>query len=135
PVRVEAGGSASVTFDPVTVAERNMRTTVRLPDDALARDNAFHFVLTPEDPIGLIIAERSGAPRDASLYLARALAVGDAPRFDVRMETADALSDEDLSDASVVVLNDAPVAESTAARLQRFVERGGGLFVVLGRRG
>ena len=134
-VNVEANGSASLTFDPVTVAERNMRATVRLAGDALERDNAFHFVLTPEDPIRLIIAERSGAPRDASLYLSRALAVGESPRFDARIAQADALTADELSNASVVVLNDAPVAQSTAERLGRFVERGGGLFVVLGRRG
>jgi hypothetical protein len=34
-----------------------------------------------------------------------------------------------------VILNDAPVAQTTAERLQRFVERGGGLFVALGERG
>src|SRR6185436_1974753 len=39
PASVGAGGSTSVTFAPFTVASRNMRGTVRLPDDALKRDN------------------------------------------------------------------------------------------------
>ena len=134
-VNVDADGSASVTFEPVTVTERNMKTTVRLAPDALARDNTFHFVLTPEDPIRVIIGERPGASRDTSLYLSRALAVGDSPRFQATTAQADAISTDDLTGASVVLLNDAPVAQSTADRLQRFVERGGGLFVVLGERG
>ena len=132
---VEAGGGASVTFEPITVAERNMKATVRLADDSLARDNAFHFVLTPEDAIRVIIAERPGASRDSSLYLSRALAVGDSPRFEATTAVADTLSADMLAKASVVILNDAPVAQSTAERLQRFVERGGGLFVALGERG
>ena len=58
-----ANGSASVTFEPVTVAEKNIRATVKLADDKLMRDNAFHFVLSPEPPVRIIIAERrrSGA--------------------------------------------------------------------------
>jgi len=134
-VSVEAHGSASVTFEPVTVTERNMKATVRLAEDALARDNAFHFVLTPEDPIRVIIGERPGAPRDTSLYLSGALAVGDSPRFQATIALADTISTDDLTRTSVVMLNEAPVAQSTADRLHRFVERGGGLFVALGERG
>jgi hypothetical protein len=133
-VSVAANGSASVTFDPVTVAERNIRGTIRLADDALARDNQFHFVVSPEDPVRVIIAERAGAQRDTSLYMVRALAVGESPRIEARIRQADSISHEDLSTAAVVILNDAPVAQNTAERLQRFVERGGGLFLAVGER-
>ena len=105
-VNVEPGGSASATFEPVTVAERNVRASVRLPKDALERDNVFNFVVSPDEPVRVILAERSGAPRDGSLYLARALAVGESPRFEVTSRNADSLSAEDLTRASVVVLND-----------------------------
>lgn len=132
---VEPHGSASVSFDPVTVVERNMRATVRLADDALARDNVFHFVLTPENPIRVLIAERPGAPRETSLYLSRALGVGESPRFETSIAQAETVTSEALSGASVVIVNDAPVPGSVAERLQRFVERGGGLFVALGERG
>jgi uncharacterized membrane protein len=133
-VNVEPGGSASTTFEPVTVAEKNLRASVRLPNDALERDNVFHFVVSPDEPVRVILAERPGAPRDGSLYLSRALAVGEAPRFEVTARTADAVSTEDLTRASVVVLNDVPVASALAERLARFVEGGGGLFVIAGER-
>ena len=129
-----ADGSASVTFEPVTVAAKNIRATVKLADDKLLRDNAFHFVLSPEPPIRIIIAERGAAARDTSLYLARALAVGEAPRFETSTRSADAIAVDDLNAASVVVLNDVTVGQATGERLQRFVERGGGLLVVLGER-
>jgi uncharacterized membrane protein len=129
-----AHGSTSVTFEPVTVAEKNIRATVKLADDKLMRDNTFHFVLSPEPPVRIIIAERGGAARDTSLYLARALAVGEAPRFETSTRAADAMTVDDLNAASVIVLNDVTVTQATGERLQRFVERGGGLLVILGER-
>ena len=134
-VNLEPHGSASVSFEPLTVADRNVRATVRLGNDSLVRDNAFHFVLSPEEPIRVIIGERPGAPRDSSLYLTRALALGESPRFVATSTQADIITADELGRTSVVILNDAPVAQSTAERLHRFVERGGGLFVALGSRG
>ncbi len=131
---VAAGGSASVTFDPVTVSEPNVRATVRLADDALAPDNLFHFVVSPENPVDVVVAERPGAQRSSSLYLARAIAVSETPRILAKVRQADSLSNEDLATASVVILNDTPVAQSTADRLKTFVERGGGLFIAAGER-
>jgi hypothetical protein len=133
-VSVAAHGSASATFDPVTVADRNVRATVRLPDDALARDNFFHFVVSPEDPVEVIIGERSGSARNTSLYLTRAVAVSESPRIEVKVRPADSLTTEELAATSVVILNDAPVAQTTAERLTGFVQRGGGLFIVAGER-
>jgi hypothetical protein len=134
-VPLAARGSASATFDPVTVAERNIRGSVRLADDALARDNAFHFVVSPETPLHVVIGERSGAQRSTSLYLSRAVAVSETPRINAAIRQVDSLSPEDLARAAVVIINDAPIAQATAERLQRFVESGGGLFLALGERG
>ena len=133
-VNVAARGSASATFDPVTVADRNVRATVRLADDALASDNVFNFVVSPENPVDVIIGERSGSARNTSLYLARAVAVSEAPRIEAKVRQADSLSSEELATASVVILNDAPIAQTTAERLQAFVQGGGGLFIVAGER-
>jgi hypothetical protein len=131
-VDVEPSGSASVTFAPVTIASRNMRGTIRLASDALERDNSFHFVVSPAVPVRVLVVERSGATGGASLYLTRALSIGTAPRFEAEVRRADGISDDDLRQASVVLLNDVTVTEALASRLGRFVERGGGLFVALG---
>jgi hypothetical protein len=131
---VEANGSTSVTFPPVIVAPRNMRATVRLPADALERDNVFHFIVSPAPAVQVLVIDRDGARDATSLYLMRALAIGDAPRFEVTRRTPGALTDEDLRRAAVVLLNDVPVMSALAGRLHAFVERGGGLFVALGPR-
>ena len=129
---VEAQGSATVTFQPVTVTN-NVRGTVRVGADALAADNAFNFVVSPVQPVRVVIVDRSGTATPA-LYLTRALAIGDAPRFDTTVRTPDNLSDDDLRRARVVIVNDVAVAAGLARRLQRFVEDGGGLLVAAGPR-
>ncbi len=132
-VNVAAHGAASVTFAPFTPEGRDTRGTVRIPGDALASDNAFHFVVEPRQPVKVIIAERSGSA-GTSLYLSRALSLADAPPVDVVVRAADSLSPDDLGSAAVVVLNDVPASTPLADRVGGFVERGGGLFVVLGGR-
>jgi hypothetical protein len=130
PLSVEPGGSASVTFEPVTVSKRNMRGTVTVADDALAVDNAFHFVLSPEEPVRIALLERAGA----GPHLLRALQVAQTPRFEAVSRQADTLSDDDLRRSDVVMLSDIAVSGSLARRLGRFVEQGGGLFVATGSR-
>ncbi len=133
-VSVEPNSSASVTFAPFTPAAKNTRGTVRIAADKLPLDNAFNFVVSPKEALRIIIAERPGAPRDVSLYLSRALALGETPPFDIATRSIDAVSTDDLQRTSVVILNDAPVAQLTAERLGAFVARGGGLLIALGSR-
>ena len=120
---------------PVTVSGRNMRgDACELGDDALAADNAFNFVVSPIEPVRVIVVDRGGAG-SAALYLTRALAIGDAPQFETVVRQPDALSDDDLRRSAVVVLNDVDGRRRRSARrLARFVEQGGGLFVAAGPR-
>jgi len=126
-LKLEAGGSGSVTFDPFTPASKFTRGTVRIPDDRLTRDNAYHFVVSPPTRVKVVIA---GGARESSLYIARALALGETPAFDVVQQGFD----PDPSGAGVVILNDLAVSPAAAERLGKFVENGGGLFVGLGPR-
>lgn len=131
-VSVEPNSSASVAFAPFTPSAKNTRGTVRIGADKLLLDNAFNFTVSPKEPLRIIIAERPGAGRDASLYLSRALALGESPPFDISTKSIDGMTTDDLQRASVVILNDAPVAQLTAERLGAFVARGGGLLAALG---
>jgi aerotolerance regulator-like protein/VWA domain-containing protein len=131
---VEPAASGAVTFAPFTLIAAYTRGTVRITPDALPSDDAFHFVLSPSRPVPVLVVERSSAARDASLYLTRALSIGNTPTFDVAMKNADTASIADLQGRDLVILNDVPLGSAVASRLKAFVDAGGGLLVVLGER-
>lgn len=132
-VSVAPQASAGATFAPVTLTPEPMRAVVRLADDALAADNRFHFVLAPTRPVAVLLASAGGRGADET-YLRRALAIGESPRFDVTTTTVDALTDEALAAARVLIVHDAPLGDAAAARVLRFAERGGGVFLIAGAR-
>jgi len=152
PVSVAGGASATVTFAPVSIAATTTRATVRLGTDmpsgvavqtgvapaastvdALARDNVFNFVITPSAPVPVTVVTQ-GNRGDANLYLSRALAIGEAPRFETSLQSVDALAGDAVNRARLLILNDVAVPEAAAARLTTFVEGGGGLLLALGPR-
>jgi hypothetical protein len=132
-VSVEPHASGSTTFAPVTVTDAEVRATVRLADDALMPDNTFHFVVAAGRPVRTLLVDRA-AGREA-LYLARALSVGDAPRFETVARAAEGVTADDLQSANLVIVNDVQVSSALATQLGAFVERGGGLLVIAGQRG
>ena len=127
-------GSTSASFTPFTPTARYTRGSVRLGDDRLARDNVFHFVVSPAQRVKAIIVDRPGASQAASLYLAQALSLSEAPAFDVVRRQMGNVTPEDLSTGGVIILNDIPVSETLARQLATFVEQGGGVFASLGER-
>ena len=124
---------ASVTFPPFTLARAFTRGTVRIGDDALKQDNAFHFVASPAQRLSVLIVEPPRASRDASLFLQKALAIGTSPAFQVNVRQSESVATTDLDRHRVVILNDV-AALSSGEALKNFVLKGGGLLVVLGER-
>jgi hypothetical protein len=132
---VEARGSSRVQFAAVVLPRRTVRGEVRAGADDLSADNAFRFVVAPQDPVSVLMVEPRSAGSDHSLYLLQALAIGSQPRFAVDVRRVSNLTVDDLNDRSLVILNDAPFpAGAVGRRLSDFVEAGGGLLVLLGRR-
>ncbi|MGE0460747.1 MAG: BatA and WFA domain-containing protein [Vicinamibacterales bacterium] len=132
-VDVAPQSSAATTFAPIAVTGSSMRVVTRLGDDALAVDNAFHALVRPPEVLPVMIVG-AGGRGDSDLYLLRALAIGDRPRFQATTHQVDALTPEALARTRVVVLQDLPIADALAARLKTFVEGGGGLVLALGPR-
>ncbi len=124
-----------VTLPPFTLSEPFMRGSVRVPGDALPANDVVHFVLSPGEGFSVLVVEDGSDPRDPSLYLDQALAIGTDPAFDVDGTTVGAMTAGDLAGRSVVILNGSrPPRGGVGTRLREFVEDGGGLVVILGER-
>lgn len=133
-VDVAAGASASVTFAPFTLAEANVRGTVRAGADPLPADNTFHFSLAPTAPLSVLIVDGSDRG-SSSLYLAKALEIGATPSFEISVTSVGRLAAGSLEKRAVVILNNTSFPPAmTGGVLKRFVEGGGGLLVVTGDR-
>ncbi|MGD9905264.1 MAG: BatA domain-containing protein [Vicinamibacterales bacterium] len=132
-VDVAAQAAAAHAFSPVTIPPAGLRAVVRLADDGLAADNAYHVVVRESRPIAVLVVAPAGRAADDT-YLRRALAIGDAPRFAVTAVGVDGLTDDALEAAHVVIVNDAPLGDAVVARLVGFAERGGGVLAIAGSR-
>jgi hypothetical protein len=136
PAEVPPRGVASVSFDGVALPQRSTRGEVRIVADDLVADDALRFVVAPDEGIEVLLLEGSAGRSDRSLFLQRALAIGDDPIVRITRRRAAALEPGWLSNAAVVVLNDADVSEGAGGRaLVDWVRAGGGLIVMLGPRG
>jgi hypothetical protein len=132
-VTVAPNASGSVTFDALTVADANMRGVIRAGTDAMPKDNDFYFVLSPSRPVSVLILQSDGVGPETSLYISAGLAGSKAPPFKTDVVTLSRFVPGNLDGRAVVILNDATSLPTTAVEsLGRFVEQGGGLFVILG---
>ena len=133
PVSLEPNTSTTVEFAPLILPEGISHGTVRAAADDLPIDNQFHFVIAPGQALPVLVLEGADGRAQRSLYLKRALALGDRPPFRSVSKRASELRASDLASARVVVVNDAPYPGAEALRLLKgFVERGGGAIIALG---
>lgn len=131
-VTLEPNNATTVGFDPFTLPASASRGTVRLSSDALEQDNEFHFVVAPGQSIAVVNIEDSTRRARGSFYVDRALEIGDRPSFRLDNKRLSELRPSGAN-VDVVVLNDvASISASQASVLRNFVEKGGGLIIVLG---
>jgi hypothetical protein len=130
-----ASGATSVTFASVAVPEATTRGTVRVTssDDRLAVDDAFHFVIARAQVVSVLIIESPNAPAARSMFLPRALGIGDRPTFRVVQRRSDNVTAADVDDARVVILHGVGMPGGAVGdRIRTLVRGGGGLIVALG---
>jgi hypothetical protein len=131
PVTVGPNASASVTFPAFTVSEANMQGTIRAGTDKLPKNNVFSFVLSPSRPISVLVVQAEGA-EGTSGYMTTAL-LGNTPPFKTDVVGVARLTPTSLDHRSVVILNDVTALPTQFDEsLKRFVDQGGGLFIVVG---
>jgi hypothetical protein len=134
-VDVAAHGSATVRFAPAPLPRRAVLGRVTAAMDAPAVDDAFHFVLSPRQTVSVLVVEDPGATKVETLYLRRALEIGNDPRFRVVRRTPAQVEAGDLAGRPAVIVNDlARLPAAMTRRLTDHVQAGGRALVVLGRR-
>jgi hypothetical protein len=136
-VDLPASGAASVTFAPVTVPDATTRGTVRVTgppgDDRLATDDVFHFAVATAQDVSVLLIESPGAPAARTIFLPRALGIGDRPAFRVVQRRADGVTAADVDAARVVFLHGTGMPTGAVGdRIRTLVRGGGGLIVALG---
>jgi len=134
-VSLAPGAVGTIEFTPFTLAGKPARVTARLSADSLPIDDVFHAVIEAGGRIPVLIVEAANPAPDASLYLARALAVGNEPGFETTVTSVDRVTPEQIGAASVVILNDTRPPSGAAGRaLDTRVRAGMGLLVAAGDR-
>ena len=133
-VIVPASSAQQVAFSPIAVPNTATRGAVRITPDSLTQNDVLDFTVAPDEAVPVLIVEPSGGGREnQSLFLSRALAIGDRPSFRVAEKTASALTPRDFDGRALVVLDEAsPPGGEVGKRLRAFVEAGGGLVIVPG---
>jgi len=135
-VDLPASGTVPVRFDTVALPPEVSRGVVRLAADALAVDDAYHFVVSRAQVRPVLVIEPRGAPPATSLYLSRALSLARDPGYAVTVRQADAVRPADVAGAALVVLNDvAPPTGDIGRRIADRLRDGAGVVAVLGERG
>ncbi len=132
-VSVPPSGSVQAVFPPATVPGGVTRGVVRIPDDALTANNAFSFTLAPDEAVSVLIVDPVQARANQSLFLRRALEIGDTPRFRVEVKRVDSLTPRDFAGRALVVLNEvAPPGGELGVALRAEVRDGAGVVFVPG---
>ncbi len=125
------GNSATISFAALTLPEEGItRGTLRIPEDQLPPDNTFHFVLSSDQRIPVLVIEGAGS---SSYFLERALSIGGTPGFRPEIRRGGELRAVDLQSSPVVILNQTPFPSGVQGdRLREYIQQGGGVVMLLG---
>ena len=132
-VDVPASGAQQVAFTSVAVPSGATKGVVRITADSLPQDDALNFTIAPDEAVPVLLVEPPNARPNQSLYMSRALSIGDRPSFRVDEKSASELTPRDFDGRALVVLDEVtPPAGAVGERLRSAVGNGAGLLVVPG---
>ncbi len=132
-ITVPARAAVQVAFAPIVVPSGATKGAVRITPDSLVSDDVLDFTIAPDAAVPVLIVDPASPRPNQSLYISRALAIGDRPAFRVTEKPASALTPRDIDAQALVILNEvAPPAGAVGARLRELVAAGGGVVMVPG---
>ena len=134
-VNLAPNAAATVEFAAAPLPAGTTRGVVRLADDALPRDNSFYFAISRGQALSVLVIDGREGAAPRSLYVERALGIGDQPNFRVTTKRLGSVTASDLVGRSLILFNDSDLpGGDLGRRLVDYVQNGGGLLVALGDR-
>ncbi|HEX3868265.1 MAG TPA: BatA domain-containing protein, partial [Gemmatimonadaceae bacterium] len=132
-VTVPATGLKQVAFNPIAVPSGATRGAVRITPDSLTQDDVLSFTVAPDEAVEVLVVDPVSPRPNQSLYLSRALSIGDRPSFHVTEKSIAELTPRDFDGRALVVLNEVtPPIGDAGTKLRAMLEGGGGILVVPG---
>ena len=133
-VDVPANGRASVEFLGLDASYGFNRGEVRIDSaDALSADDRFVFSVERADPKKILFVDDGRRPK-GQYYFKTALNSNTDAAFTLDTQRPEAAASANLSNFAVVVLNDPGVLPASLLdNLQRYVQAGGSMLIVLGQ--
>ena len=135
---IPAHGAMQVRFAPTAIPSGTSAGVVRLATsnsrgNRLAADDRYYFTIAADEGVSVLLVEPSSPRPNQSLYLTRALDIGDRPSFRVDVRKTGGVTMSDLQGRSLVIFDEVPPPSGDFAnRLREFVNNGGGVLVVAG---
>jgi Mg-chelatase subunit ChlD len=138
-VTIPARSAAQVRFTPIAIPSGTSAGVVQFAvpgagsADQLAANDRYYFTIAPDAAVSLLIVEPSAGRANQSLYLSRALAIGDRPSFRIDVRKSGGLAPADLEGRSLIIFDEVPPPSGDGARrLHDFLDGGGGVLVIAG---
>lgn len=138
---IPAHGATQVRFTAIAIPSGTSAGVVRFATSGsnagkanqLAADDKYYFTIAPDAGVSVLVVEPSAARANQSLYLTRALEIGNRPSFKVDVRKTGGLAPADLEGRSLIIFDEvAPPTGDGARRLHEFLNVGGGVVVVAG---
>jgi hypothetical protein len=134
-VNLAPNAAASVEFAAAPLPSGTTKGIVKAANDALPRDNSYYFAISRGQALSVLVIDHREGGASRSLYVERAMAIGDQPNFRVTTKRLGNVTASDLAGRSLILLNDSDLPQGELGRrLVEYVQNGGGLLIALGDR-
>ncbi len=132
-ITVPASGTKQVAFSPIAVPTGATKASVRITPDSLVQDDVLNFTVAPDEAVQVLLVDPASPRPNQSLFVSRALSIGDRPSFRVTEKSVAELTPRDFDGRALVVLNEvAPPGGEIGKRLRAMLDGGGGVLLVPG---
>ena len=132
-VTIPPSSAHQVAFTAIPVPSGATKGVVRITPDSLAANDALAFTIAPDEAVPVLLVEPASPRDNQSLFLTRALVIGDRPSFRVDEKSVNALTPRDFDGRSLIVLDEvAPPGGDVGARLRTVLRGGSGVIIVPG---